>query len=245
MSGDIKTIKNSVDQGIIALVDKNDYSQAITQDHKSRIYDVKKISETRLLDILDSELNSMRIKNEEIIKSFKYIAVSGFLILALVLLSGSVIILLFTGDMKSKIDIIGEVAKRISEGSLHDHESLRKISGGELGDLAHQIEEMRLALKRLVNEIKSAVRDVAGASNGIVEQFTNGNSVNKQIIQTITILNAISIEQNQIVHESMNSFGEVSTAVSSVKNLTEGYMRKSSQKRGNLKFRTCSSIRME
>ena len=216
LSSDVSTIKNTADQGIKVLSNKEDMSQAITQDHKGRMYDIKKLVDVRLLDILDSELKAMEQKNSSIKKDFNITTFISLAILILILVAGSTAIFIFTASIKRKLSIMGHVSNQIANGNLMDNSKLLKIQGDELGDLAEEVERMRISLRQLVNDIQEASGSVSEASENILEQLTAGNEVNHQIVETITTLNEVSIEQNGLVHNSLNRYEEVGEAVSSV-----------------------------
>lgn len=220
LQGDIDTIYKSTEPRLQKLLDLNDTEEAFTQDLKGRIYDIKKLTDTRLLDILESEFNSMDQKNAVILKGFRMTSSLSFALLAAIFLFGSIAIYLFLKGMTKNLKILGQAARAIARGNLKDNEALRKIKGDELGDLAKEIIEMEESLRMLVKELQHASISVSEASGVVLEQVNNGNSINRQIIEIVTELNTISIEQNQLVHLSLEQFNEVGSDVENVHHVT-------------------------
>ncbi|NLL67677.1 MAG: HAMP domain-containing protein [Clostridiaceae bacterium] len=222
LQSDIDTIHKSTEPRIEKLLDPKDKEEAITQDIKGRIYDIKKLSDTKLLDILESEFNSMDEKNEVIVKGFERTSVIGFVLLAVILVFGSTAIYFFIYSMSKNLKILRQAARAIAKGNLTDNKDLRKMKNDELGELAKEIIEMGKSLRMLVTELQNTGRSVSKASSVVIEQVNNGNSINKQIIEMVTDLNTISMEQNQLVHLSFDYFEEVGAAVENVNTVTAG-----------------------
>ncbi len=220
LQSDIDTIYKSTEPRLLKLLDLNDTEEAFSHDLKGRIYDIKKLSDTRLLDVLISEFNSMDQKNAVIKKGFKNTSYFGFALLFAIFLFGSIAIYLFIKDMSKKLKILGQAARAIASGNLKGNEALKEMKGDELGDLAKEIMEMEESLRMLVQGLQHASIKVSEASGVVLEQVNYGNYVNKQIIEMVTELNVISIEQNQLVHQSLAKFNEAGGDVDAVHHFT-------------------------
>lgn len=221
IKSDLDTVKLSIEKSLLNLLNKENLSTAVTADALKTLNGVKALADEKLMDLLVLELKNIDQEINSIYLRFNSQRWVNIVLLVVIALIGVILITILTNGIKRKLDIIGKVATDISEGKLYDDGQLAKIKGGEFGDIAHKVSVMRDNLKDLSMEIKQASDSVAYAATGMAEQVYNGNAVNKIITETIVNLNSISIEQNNLVRDSIDKISEVSQSVNSVNNVTK------------------------
>lgn len=221
IASEVDTVKLGVDRGKKLMLNKESIASSFNADMLKGVTNIKSLADNKLMDLLEMELKDIDNKQKEISGAFSRATLVSLMIFAVVILLGLVLNTIFASGIKKKLDIIGEVAKNISEGKLNDDGKLTRIKGGEFGSIAHKVSEMRENLKGLSLDVKEASDSVATAASGIAEQVHNGNAVNKIITETIVSLNSISIEQNNLVKDSIDKISEVSQSVNSVNTVTK------------------------
>lgn len=220
IKSEVETVKLGVDRCRPLMLNRDLGGTSFSSDMLNGMRNVKSLADNKIMDLLEMELKDIGDKQVEINSRFTSTTLFSIALWLVIIIIGFALNMMFANSIKKKLDIIGEVATNISEGKLNEDGKLVTIKGGEFGSIARKISEMRESLKTLALDVKEASDSVAYAASGLAEQVHNGNAVNKIITDTIVALNSISIEQNNLVKDSIDKISEVSQSVNSVNSVT-------------------------